>query len=479
MKARRRAPSADPSYDLEALNLEPLLRADARTRARFLAGCTPAQVQRLNDAASDFTRYWARPAQLWPRGDWKIWLLNAGRGFGKTRVGAEYTHRVARRNPGRHMALVARTSSDARDTMIEGESGILHTGWPSWRPSYSPTKRRVTWPNGCWGTVYTADEPDNLRGPNTCWFWADELASWRYARKAWDMLMFTLRAGQDPRGIVTTTPKPTPIYREILGDAATVVTRGRTYDNSANLAPSFLAYLERKYGGTTLGRQELDAEVLDEAEGALWKRAWLERDRVTLGGVPPLDRIVVAMDPSATSEETSNEAGLVIVGARYHGGSVPDDFYVLNDLSGVLTPSAWARRAVEAYALYRADRVVGEANHGGDMIEALLRTQDANVPYRKVHASTGKRTRAEPVSALSEQGRIHMVGFFAELEDQLCNWDPNVSTESPDRLDAMVWAVFELMRNRGQVPNLDLASGRLGQASHWVMPGGTEEDDDA
>lgn len=406
-------------------------------------------------------------------------LFLVGRGMiptHNTKVGAEYTHRVARQNPGRHLALVARTSSDARDTMIEGESGILHTGWPTWRPIYSPTKRRVTWPNGCWGTVYTADEPDNLRGPNCCWFWADELASWRYARKAWDMLMFTLRTGSDPRGIVTTTPKPTPIYREILADPGSVVTRGSTWDNAANLAPSFLAYLKRKYAGTTLGRQELEAEVLDQAEGALWQRAWLERDRVTPDQVPEhLDRIVVAIDPSATSTEESSEAGIVVVGAKYHSGPVPDDFYVLADVSGTLSPHAWARRAVEAYEAHRADRVIGEANHGGDMIETVLRTAAPNLPYRQVRASEGKRARAEPVSALSEQHRLHMVGFLAELEDQLCNWDPNVTKKSPDRLDAMVWAVTDLMARRAPA-HFDLGGQQsLVRSSHWSLPTDPEE----
>lgn len=452
------------------LDIDALLQLPPRQRERFLATCSAREIVQINDAASDFVRYWGRPAQLWPKGVWKIWLLNAGRGFGKTRVGAEYTHRVARKNPGRHMALVARTSADARDTMIDGESGILHTGWPSWRPIWRPTKRRVIWPNGCWATVYTADEPDNLRGPNTCWFWADELASWRYARKAWDMLMMTLRTGDDPRGVVTTTPKPTPIYREILGDPGTVVTRGSTFDNSANLAASFLAYLQRKYAGTTLGRQELEAEVLDEAEGALWRREWLDRDRVMPNQVPVLDRIVVAIDPSATSTEESNEAGIVVAGVKYNAGSVPDDFYVLSDISARLSPSKWAARAIGASDLHNADRVVGEVNHGGEMIETVLRTIRPNLSYKALRASVGKRARAEPVSAMSEQARIHMVGFFAELEDELCNWDPAITPESPNRLDAMVWAITELAGKRG-LPNVDFGAPgtELAQSSHWSL----------
>lgn len=452
-----------------ALDLRGLLRMAPPARERFLNRCDPAQLELLLEAASDFPRYWARPAQIWPRGDWKVWLLNAGRGFGKTRVGAEYTHHVARENPGRHLALVARTAADARDTMIEGESGLLFTGSPAFRPTYEPSKRRVTWPNGCWGTVYSADKPDLLRGPNIFWFWADELASWRYAQRAWDNLMFTLRVGLHPRGVVTTTPKPTPLYRQLLKEPDTVVTGGSTFENAENLAASFLALLRRKYEGTQLGRQELHAEVLDEAEGALWRRSWLERDRVHPEQVPTLDRLVVSIDPSVTANEDSSECGLIVAGAKYNSGPIPDDFYVLSDLSGVLSPMAWAKRAVDAYDLWNADRVVGEVNNGGDLIETTLRTLRQNLPYRTLHASRGKRARAEPVSALSEQGRVHMVGFFAELEDQLCNWDPNVTLESPDRLDAAVWAITDLMTRR-VAPDIDLSGQGLGRTSHWTLP---------
>lgn len=460
------------------LNIAKLARLPKAKREAFLATLTPAEIRALADDASDFRRYWARPAQLWPAGAWKFWCLNAGRGFGKTKCGAEYTHEVARENPGRHAALVARTAADARDTMVEGESGILHTGSPSFRPLYEPSKRRLTWPNGFWATVYSADKPDLLRGPNICWFWADELAAWRYARLAWDNLMFTLRTGAFPRGIITTTPKPVPLYRELLADPDTVVTGGSTFENAENLAPSFLQLLRRKYEGTALGRQELNAEVMDEAEGALWRRAWFDRDRVLPGQLPAaMDRIVVALDPSVTSSAESAECGLVVVGAKYNPPPLPDDFYVLADLSAVMSPATWARLAIEAFDTWHADRVVGEVNNGGDLIEHTLRTQRANLPYRSLHASKGKRARAEPVSALSEQGRIHVLGFLAELEDQCCTWDPQVTPESPDRLDALVWAVTELMSRRADPP-VDLGGqDHLGRTSHWT--GGGEDSGDS
>jgi phage terminase large subunit-like protein len=451
------------------IDIEPLLRLDARGRKRFLDRCSPHHRLLLLEEASHFARHWARPNQLRPPGVWKVWVCNAGRGWGKTRVGAEETHTFARDNPGRHLALVARTAADARDTMIEGESGILSTGSPLFRAVYEPSKRRVVWPNGCWGTVYSADKPDLLRGPNIAWFWADELAAWRYARKAWDNLMFTLRAGADPRGIVTTTPKPVPLYRELLKEPDTVISGGSTFENAENLAASFLALLQRKYSGTTLGRQELEAELLDEAEGALWKRAWLERDRIlTPEQLPELDRLVVAIDPAVTSGEESAECGIVVAGAKYHPAPIPDDFYVLADLSARLSPLAWAKRSIDAAERWRADRIVAEVNNGGDLVETTLRTLRQNIAYRTLHASRGKRARAEPVSALSEQHCLHMLGYFAELEDELCNWDPQVSTESPNRLDAMVWAVTELANHRG-VPQFSLeeASG-LDRVSHWT-----------
>lgn len=436
-------------------------------RRAFAEGLDKRQLQALLADSDDFERYWARPAQRWPAGDWLVWLIEAGRGFGKTKTGAEYMHRVAKQSPRMHMALVARTDDDIRDTMIEGDSGLLRTGWRDFRPEYEPSKHRVTWPNGAWATCYSSVQPSKLRGPNICFAWCDELAAWRRARECWEQIEFTLRIGEHPRVIVTTTPKPIKFYRELRSWDGTVITRGSTFENAANLAPVFLANLRKKYEGTATGRQELNAEVLDEAEGALWKRAALERDRIRREDLPRLDRVVVALDPSATSKSTSAEAGIVAAGVRFNAAPLPDDFYVLADGSERLSPDAWGRRAIELYDAYQADRLVGEANHGGDMIETVLRTIRPNLSYRTVHASVGKRVRAEPVAALTEQQRLHLVGPLEQLEDQLCNWDPRASDESPDRLDAMVWAITELMDNRPE-PTPDL--GQVADFGQRVSP---------
>ena len=331
---------------------------------------------------------------------------------------------------------MARTAPDVRDTIVEGESGIMAVSPPWFRPTYTPSKRRLVWPNGVMATTYSADEPDLLRGPQNHYAWADELAAWRYP-EAWDQLQFGLRLGAHPRAIVTTTPRPTKIIRELLAHPATVVTRGSTFDNRSNLPQAFFDKVVRKYEGTRLGRQELEAEILDDAPGALWKRDALETNRRATP--PDMRRIVVAIDPAVTATEESDETGIVVcgLGDDQHG-------YVLDDLSGRYGPLAWASRAVYAYERHRADAIVIETNQGGDMAEQTIRTVNPNVRVIRVHASRGKRTRAEPVAALDEQGRIHHVGMFAELEDQMCSWDP-ASADSPDRIDARVWGFTELM----------------------------------
>lgn len=391
--------------------------------------------------------FWARPAQKEPAGDWRTWLILAGRGFGKTRTTAEWARRQAERFPGSRGALVARTAADTRDVLVEGDSGVLAVSPPWFRPIYEPSKRRLTWPNGSQATLYSADKPDLLRGPQHHWFIADELAAWRYV-DAWDQLMFGLRLGSNPRGVVATTPRPTKIIRDLLKDPTTAVTRGSTYENKANLAPAFLAQIVRRYQGTRLGRQELYAEVLDDVPGALWTRDNIEETRVSQA--PGLTRIVVAIDPAVTaSDEDSNETGIVVCGVteNEHG-------YVLEDCSGIMTPAQWAERAVKAYDRWGADRVIAETNQGGDMVEHTVRTaardmaarnerKERNVAFRQVRASRGKHTRAEPISALYEQKKIHHVGMFAELEDQMCTWVPG--EDSPDRMDALVWAFTDLM----------------------------------
>lgn len=322
--------------------------------------------------------------------------------------------------------------------MVEGESGILAISPPWARPLYEPSKRRVTWPNGSMVTVYTADEPDRLRGPQHHWAWCDELAAWRYP-DAWDMLMFGLRLGSDPRVVVTTTPKPIKLVRDLISSPTTAVTTGSTYENLANLAPAFRDAIISRYEGTRLGRQELLAELLDDVPGALWTRSIIESCRVR--ETPELVRIVVAIDPAVTSGEDADETGIIVAGLGVDGHG-----YVLADRSVHLaSPETWARRAVVAYREFTADRIVAEVNNGGEMVELTLRTVDRSVSYRAVHASRGKRVRAEPVAALYEQGRIHHVGAHPTLEDQMCQFVPEGSDISPDRVDALVWAMTDLM----------------------------------
>jgi phage terminase large subunit-like protein len=394
-----------------------------------------------NDAQS-FMHSWSvyrRPSQSTPEDGWRVWLILAGRGWGKTRTGAEFIREQVDSGGVRHIALVGPTAADVRDTMIEGESGLLSIYPAHQRPRYEPSKRRVTFHNGAMATAFTADEPDRLRGPNHDLAWADELAAWRYP-EAWDMLMFGLRIGRYPRVVVTTTPKPIPIIRRLVAtdDGSVHLTKGSTFDNRTNLAASFLREVLTRYEGTRLGQQELYAEVLDDVEGALWDREMLEDYRVT--NHPPLSRIVVAVDPAAGGKAESAETGIVTVGVSEEEGHG----YVLDDNSLRGSPNDWGRAAIAAYHSHKADLIVAEANQGGDMVLHTLRTVDPEVPVKMVHASRGKRTRAEPVVALYEQGKIHHLGFHADLEDQLCSWVPDVSN-SPDRLDALVWGFTELM----------------------------------
>jgi phage terminase large subunit-like protein len=388
--------------------------------------------------------FWARSNQLPPEGDWRVWLLLAGRGFGKTRTGAELMRARITARTARRVALVAPTAADARNVMIEGESGILAIS-PSWdRPHYEPSKRRLTWPNGAVATLYSADEPERLRGPQHDAAWCDELASWRYP-ETWDMLMFGLRLGADPRVVVTTTPRPTKLLRELVADRTVAVTRGTTYENRANLAPEFIEQIVRKYEGTRLGRQEIEAEILDDVPGGLWNRGLIEAARARTA--PTLARVVVAIDPAATSGEAADETGIIVAGKDGQGHG-----WVLADISGRYPPAEWAKAAIAAYRAHSADRVVAEVNNGGEMVEATLRVIDPNLAFAAVRASRGKITRAEPVAALYEQGRVHHLGAFPQLEDQMCNLsrgahDPEIRRAgySPDRVDALVWALTDLL----------------------------------
>lgn len=401
--------------------------------ARAIRRLTPAEA----DALLSHWPTWARPDQLPPAGEWSTWLILAGRGWGKTRTGAEWVRHMATTGKAGRIALVARTASDVRDVVVEGESGILRISPPGERPEWNSSRRRLTWPNGAIATTYSADEPDQLRGPQHDAAWLDELASWRYP-EAFDQLRFGLRLGQRPQVVVTTTPRPTALVTGLMRAAGTVVTRGRTRDNAANLATGVVADLERRYAGTRLGRQELDGEILTDAPGALWKWAAIEAARVT--SAPVMKRVVVAIDPAVTSGEDSDETGIIVAGLGWD-----ERVYVLADASGRYAPTEWARRAIAAYRTHEADRIVAEVNNGGEMVAATLRIVEPGAAVRTVHASRGKAVRAEPVAALYEQGRVSHVGPLPQLEDQLTTWDPGASRQSPDRLDALVWAITDLV----------------------------------
>lgn len=369
----------------------------------------------------------------------------AGRGFGKTRVGSEWTIEKAERFPGCRIALVGETVPDVRDVMIRGESGILACSPPWFRPKYIPSKRLVQWPNGSIATTYTAEKPDQLRGPQHHFAWGDEVAKWRYA-DAFDQLKFGLRLGENPQAVLTTTPRPIPLVKELLADSLCVVTRGTTYENSSNLAKPFLNAIIKKFQGTRLGRQELEAEVLDDAPGALWKRdkdieahRWFPTPLQPQ--LPAFTRVVVAIDPSVSSDSAEAETGIVAAALGEDGFG-----YVLDDASIVKpTPEQWGREAVSLYNKLEADRVVGEVNNGGDLVESNVASISKRVAFKKVHASRGKQARAEPIASLYEQGRVKHVGSFPLLEDQMCQWEPGVSLWSPNRVDALVWALTELM----------------------------------
>lgn len=380
----------------------------------------------------------ARPNQLIPKAEFITWLVLAGRGFGKTRVGSETCRIWAKHFE--YVNLIGATADDARDIMIEGESGILAICPNDERPRYLKSERKLIWPTGATSLIFTADEPERLRGKQHAKLWGDEICAWRYP-EAWDQAALGLRLGSNPQALATTTPKPIKLLKEIIKSPDTFITKGNTYDNKANLAGAFIKQIISKYEGTRLGRQELNAEILDDNPGALWTRARIEELRVRV--FPELSRIIVAIDPAVTSNPDSDETGIVVMGIATIDGIIHG--FVLEDCSMRGTPDQWARRAVKAYYDWKADRIIAETNNGGDMVEAMIRTVDRNVSYKKVHASRGKEIRAEPVSALYEQGRVHHVGMLAQLEDQMCEWDPTITDTSPDRMDALVWAATELM----------------------------------
>jgi len=433
-------------------------RASPMVRAVDIARASPAARRRFLDSLSPDEallclyewRLWARAKQLVPAGPWRTFLLLAGRGFGKTIAGAQAVRQIVEAGRAGRIALVAPTAADGRDVMAEGESGILAISPPWARPKYEPSKRRITWPNGAIATMYSGEEPDRLRGPQHEFAWVDELAAMKYPKETWDMLSLGLRLGP-AQAIVTTTPRPIPVIREIMGRPDTVTVRGTTYENIANLAEGFAREILARYEGTRLGRQELYAELLEDVPGALLTRTTLDETRVL--DAPELMRIVIGVDPAASAGETSSHTGIVACGVARDGQG-----YVLSDRSRRASPAEWAKAAVGLYRELRADRIVAEANQGGDMVRHTIHTVDPKVPVTLIRASRGKYTRAEPVAALYEQGRIHHVGSLPELEDELSTYVPG-HADSPDRLDAMVHALSHLMlggRARPAAPALDV-----------------------
>lgn len=395
-------------------------------------------------------RFWARPKQLPPKWDWRYWVLKGGRGSGKTWCGANWLSEQAEHYP--RLLLVGRTAADVRDVMIEGESGIKAVAKPDFRPEYNPGRRKITWPNGAEGLAVSAEEPDLLRGPQFHKAWADELASWRRLKETWTNLTLTLRLGDSPQCIITTTPRPIAEFKEILELPTTEVYTDSTYANVHNLAPQWADEVIRIYQGTRLGRQELEGVVLDDNPNALWQRKFIDENRVDRQP-PSFDRVVIAVDPPTADRDKDRlqsidkvlaDCGIVAAGRVGFKSSNTSHTYILED--GSLErpkPEDWARQAVALYYKYSADAIVAEGNNGGAMVKSTIQAVDPNIEVIIVYASRGKAIRAEPVSFLYESKRVHHIGFMPELEDQLCEWEPGM--KSPDRLDAAVWAVTELV----------------------------------
>lgn len=404
-------------------------------------------------AAFDWSLH-ALPHQLPPDGDWTTWLILGGRGAGKTRAGAEWVRAIVGERGARDqqdqtacaLALVAETYADAREVMIEGPSGIRAVAAPMDRPDYEASRRRLVWPNGAVAYAFSAEDPDGIRGYQFTNAWTDELCKWRYPEETWSNLQLALRLGERPRQIATTTPRPMGLLKRLMAAETTAMTRATTYDNRANLSDAFFSEIAAIYEGSAIGRQELLGELIDDTPGALWTWSMIEAARIS--AAPALARVAVAVDPPATGGPNADECGIVVaglcedVGGENGGQNVA---YVLADWSaGGLSPRQWAEKTVAAYHEFEADRIVVEVNQGGDMARAVIAQVDPNVPVTGVYATRGKRLRAEPVAALYEQGRVRHVGAFPALEDQMASYTGE-GGKSPDRLDALVWAVTELL----------------------------------
>lgn len=446
----------DEEVDVERLIEDLALRLKKCARRQKLDEVFGDLEPREFEALRHYWPIFAREDQLPPAGDWLVWLLMGGRGSGKTRAGAEWVRGMAlgrspfcHRSVGR-IALVGETYSDVRDVMIEGVSGILAIHPKRERPEWKKTQRQLEWKNGAIAQAFSAEDPDALRGPQFDVAWSDEICKWRHAEATWDMLQFGLRLGERPRQVVTTTPRPVAILRRLLADDKTILSKAKTSANAVNLAPGFLEAMNKHYGGSRLGRQELDGELIEDREDALWRRDSIER--MVVDKAPDLKRIVVAIDPPATSHAKSDACGIIVAGIDEH-----EIAYVLNDKSKHgLTPMQWAIRSVELFYRYGADLIVAEVNQGGEMVTTVIGQADQTVPVKAVRASRGKYIRAEPVAALYERGLVRHVGALGKLEDEMCDFGLNglSSGRSPDRLDALVWALTELMLKQVKDPKI-------------------------
>lgn len=425
-----------------------MLSEGPETQKKFLEG--------LSDGAKltlpFLFEFWALEHQLPPEGDWRTWVVMGGRGAGKTRAGSEWVRSMVEgarpldAGKSRRMALIGETIDQVREVMIYGESGILACSPPDRMPVWQATRKRLLWPNGATAQVFSAHDPESLRGPQFDGAWVDELAKWRKARATWDMLQFGLRLGDKPQVCVTTTPRNIGVLKELLERDSTVMTHAATEANKANLAQSFLDEVRERYAGTLLGRQELDGILVDEVDGALWTPSSLEACRSSLA--PELDRIVVAIDPPTTSKSGSDECGIIVAGIRMQGEVRDWRAVVLEDCSlSAASPTAWATEAIRAMEKYGADQLIAEVNQGGEMVEQVVRQIDPLVPFKSVHASRRKSARAEPVAALYEQGRVIHARALDVLEEQMCSMTRAgyEGKGSPDRVDALVWALTELM----------------------------------
>lgn len=447
------------------------MTADDRSLAERISQCDDATIRAIAteieadygpEAAARLAQNWlmqARPSQLPPPGDWRVWMIMAGRGFGKTRAGAEWINQLARSQPGISIALVGATQDDVRQVMIEGESGLLNLPGDGARPDYRPALRRLVWPGGASAICYSAAEPESLRGPQQHFAWADEVARWGATSgdggargiSAWNNLMMGMRLGERPQVLATTTPRAVPIVKLILAGRATRVTGGPSHANRANLPPTFLAQMAALYGATHLGRQEIYGELIADTPGALWTRAMIERSRAEpLTDDTALARVVIGVDPPAS--QGGDSCGIIVAARRADGV-----FAVLDDASvDHSAPEQWARAVADASSRWRADRIVAEANNGGDMVRAVLRQVETDLPVVLVHARRGKTIRAEPVALLYAQGRVRHHGVFATLEDQLCGLSATAGYvgpgRSPDRADALVWAIHALTGQASDAP---------------------------